>query len=70
MLRNALEGDRRGEEMMKEQERKRWVALIIQLEQQQHEEFVYGGWWGGWVADTNYLYAARWGWINKSSSYH
>ena len=24
----------------------RWVALMIQLEQQQHGEFV-GGWWGG-----------------------
>ena len=23
------------------------------------------GWWGGGgVADTNYLYPARWGWIN------
>ena len=21
--------------------------------------------WGGWVADTNYLYPARWGWINN-----
>jgi len=42
----------------------RWVALMIQLEQQQHGEFVCGGWWGGWVADTNYLYPARWGWIN------
>ena len=20
----------------------------------------------GWVADTNYLYPARWGWINKN----
>ena len=34
---------------------------MIQLEQQQHEEFVVGG---GGVADTNYLYPARWGWIN------
>ena len=44
----------------------RWVALMIQLEQQQHGEFVGGvvGWW--WVADTNYLYPARWGWINSS----
>jgi len=34
---------------------------MIQLEQQQHGEFV-----GGWVvvAYTNYLYPARWGWIN------
>ena len=28
------------------------------------------GWWGGGggggVADTNYLYPARWGWINSS----
>ena len=32
---------------------------MIQLEQQQHKEFVVG-----WVADTNYLYPARWGWIN------
>ena len=32
---------------------------MIQLEQQQNEEFVVG-----WVADTNYLYPARWGWIN------
>ena len=23
------------------------------------------GWWGGGVADTNYLYPARWGWIKK-----
>ena len=36
----------------------RWVALMIQLEQQQHGEFVCGG----VVADTNYLYPARWGW--------
>ena len=35
---------------------------MIQLEQQQHREFVGGG--VGWVADTNYLYPARWGWIN------
>ena len=45
----------------------RWVALMIQLEQQQHGEFVVGWWWGGGgggVADTNYLYPARWGWIN------
>ena len=33
---------------------------MIQLEQQQHEEFVVGG-----VADTNCLYPARWGWIKK-----
>ena len=32
----------------------RWVALMIQL-----GEFV-----GGVVAYTNYLYPARWGWIN------
>ena len=40
---------------------------MIQLEQQQHGEFVVGVWvvLGGWVADTNYLYPARWGWINK-----
>ena len=25
---------------------------------------VCGLWWGGWVADTNYLYPARWGSIN------
>ena len=37
---------------------------MIQLEQQQHGEFVCGRWWGGWVADTNYLYPDRWGWIN------
>ena len=45
----------------------RWVALMIQFEQQQHGEFVVG-WvgWGGWVADTNYLYPARCGWINSS----
>ena len=36
----------------------RWVALMIQL-----EKFVGGGGVGG-VADTNYLYPARWGWIN------
>jgi len=45
----------------------RWVALMIQLEQQheqqQYKEFVVVGWWW-WVADTNYLYPARWGWIN------
>ena len=23
------------------------------------------GWWRGGVADTNYLYPARWGWINN-----
>ena len=34
----------------------RWVALMIQL-----GKFVGGG---GGVADTNYLYPARWGWIN------
>ena len=42
---------------------------MIQLEQQQHGEFVGGGvvvWWCGGVADTNYLYPARWGWINSS----
>ena len=33
---------------------------MIQLEQQQHGEFVVVG----GVADTNYLYPARWGWIN------
>ena len=38
---------------------------MIQLEQQQHGEFVVGG-GGGGVADTNYLYPARWGWINIS----
>ena len=36
----------------------RWVALMIQL-----GKFVGGG-SGGVVADTNYLYPARWGWIN------
>ena len=40
----------------------RWVALMIQLEQQQHGEFVVVGWW---VADTNYLYPAHCGWIKK-----
>ena len=30
----------------------------------QFEKFVGGG--GGVVADTNYLYPARWGWINSS----
>ena len=25
------------------------------------------GWWGGVVADTNYLYPARWGWIKNGS---
>ena len=25
-------------------------------------------WWGGWVADTNYLYPACWGWIKKTES--
>ena len=42
----------------------RWVALMFQLEQQQHGKFVVVGWWW-WVADTNYLYPARWGWINE-----
>ena len=37
----------------------RWVALMIQL-----GKFVDGV--GGWLADTNYLYPARWGWINKN----
>ena len=32
----------------------RWVALRIQL----------GKFVGGGVADNNYLYPARWGWIN------
>ena len=36
----------------------RWVALMIQL----GRKFVGG--WGG-VADTNYLYPARWGWIKN-----
>ena len=36
---------------------------MIQLEQQQHGEFE-GGWVGGVVAYINYLYPARWGWIN------
>ena len=36
---------------------------MIQFEQQQHGEFV------GGVADFNYLYPARWGWIkNKNCS--
>ena len=44
----------------------RWVALMIQLEQQQHGEFVGGVVGvGGWVvAYTNYLYPAHWDWIN------
>ena len=25
------------------------------------------GWVGGWVAETNYLYPARWGWIKKET---
>ena len=25
-------------------------------------------WWGGGVADTNYLHPARWGWIKKELS--
>ena len=51
------------------------------LEQQQHGEFVCGGvvvlWWlthttyiqlaGAGSTDTNYLYPARWDWINSSS---
>ena len=40
---------------------------MIQLEQQQHGEFVGGG-GGVVVADTNYLYPARWGWINEKSA--
>ena len=34
----------------------RWVALMIQLEQQQHEEFVVG--WGGWLTPTTYIQLA------------
>ena len=37
---------------------------MIQLEQQQHEECE-GGWVGGVVAYTNYLYPACWGWIKN-----
>ena len=36
---------------------------MIQLEQQQHGEFVVVG----GVADTNYLYPARWGWIKNEN---
>ena len=32
----------------------RWVALMIQLEQQQHGEFV-GGWGGGWGGGLHQL---------------
>ena len=39
----------------------RWVALMIQL-----GKFVGGG-SGGVVADTNYLYPARWGWIKNNN---
>ena len=45
----------------------RWAALMIQL-----GKFVGGGvvgWWRGGVADTNYLYPARWGWINYEHPY-
>ena len=47
----------------------RWVALMIQLEQQQHGEFV-GGVVGWWLTPTTYIQltgagsTARWGWIN------
>ena len=44
----------------------RWVAVMIQLDVHvripRARKFVGGWWW--WVADTNYLYPARWGWIN------
>ena len=33
--------------------RTRWVALMIQLEQQQHGEFVCG--WVGWLTPTTYI---------------
>ena len=38
----------------------RWVALMIQLEQQQHGEFVGGwvGWVGGWLTPTTYIQLA------------
>ena len=35
----------------------RWVALMIQLEQQQHGEFV-GGWGGWWLTPTTYIQLA------------
>ena len=37
-------------------EKTRWVALMIQLEQQQDEEFVLG--WGGWLIPTTYIQLA------------
>ena len=40
---------------------------MIQLEQQQHGEFVVG--WVGSMGDSNYLYPARWGWINNFNYY-
>ena len=42
----------------KEQQYTRWVALMIQLEQQQHGEFVVGWWWGGWLTPTTYIQLA------------
>ena len=50
----------------------RWVALMIQLEQQQHGEFV-GGWvvwlvWGGWLTPTTYIQLAGAGSINLHST--
>ena len=34
------------------------VALMIQLEQQQHGEFVVGGGVGGWLTPTTYIQLA------------
>ena len=42
----------------------RWVALMIQLEQQQHEEFVCGVVGGGWLTPTTYIQLAGAGSIN------
>ena len=48
----------------------RWVALMIQLDVRMRtpraQEFVVVG-GVGWVAVTNYLYPARWGWINMQN---
>ena len=61
---STLSGERPAAEERMQYEVTRWVALMIQL-----GKFVGWVWvWGGvvGVADTNYLYPARWGWINSS----
>ena len=43
------------ENKLEKEKNTRWVALMIQLEQQQHREFVFGGWWVGWLTPTTYI---------------